>query len=607
MKPPQVEKNNAPRDTGARESFPADFRSRMQKTKKMPEENYILSYYQQICNGSITVGRWVLMIYEYLVRGLESKLFFFDQRKANTAVEWIETHCFHTEGPLAPKPLRLELWQKALVSAIFGIVDENGNRQFREILLVVARKNGKSLLAAAIANYTFRLDGGYGARVYCLAPKLEQADIIYNNLWAMVQLDPEWQKLKELSQQKDTQHRKIHDDSELVRHRQTDLYIAASNSTVKKLAFSVKSSDGFNPSLCICDEVAAWQGDKGLKQYEVMKSGMGARPEGILLSCTTSGYVNDSIYDELIKRSTRFLMGDSKEKRLLPVLYMADDIEKWNDINELHKSNPNLGVSVSVDYMLEEIAVAEGSLSKKAEFITKYCCMKQNSSLAWLPAQIVEKACGESLNLEDFRNTYAVAGIDLSQVRDLTAACVVIEKAGELYVFARFWLPAERIEEATQRDGVPYGIYIQRGILFPSGDNFVDYHDCLDWFRELVGEHQIYPLQIGYDRYSADYLTQEMKQYGFHMDDVFQGENLYGVIQETQGLLEDGRIHIGDNDLLKMHLLNGAIKMSVERGRGKLVKLSPSEHIDGAAALLDAMTVRQKWAAEIGEQLKNEE
>jgi phage terminase large subunit-like protein len=123
---------------------------------------------------------------------------------------------------------------------------------------------------------------------------------------------------------------------------------------------------------------------------------------------------------------------------------------------------------------------------------------------------------------------------------------------------------------------------------------------------DLVEKYQIYPLKVGYDRYSAQYLVQDMSAYGFQMDSVFQGENLYPVIQETQGLLEDGKIHIGDNDLLKAHLLNSAIKMSTERGRGKLVKLSPSLHIDGTAALLDAMTVRQKWFAEIGEQLKNE-
>ena len=569
-------------------------------------DNYIDKYYQQIKNESVITGRWIRLVFEYLVHGLERNLFTFDPKRANNAIKWIEKHCFHTEGPLAPGPFKLTDWQKAIVSAIFGIIDENGNRQFREVLLVVARKNGKSLFASAIARYIWK-EEGFGTRVYTIAPKLEQADIIYSNIWVMTQLDPEWQKKKEESEQKDAHKKKIKDDQTLERHRMTDLYIPATNSTVKKIAFSAKKSDGFNPSLAICDEIAAWEGDKGLKQYEVMKSGMGARPEGLLLSCTTSGYINDSIYDELIKRSTRFLLGDSKEKRLLPFLYMIDNIEKWNDLNELKKSNPNLGTSVSRDYMLEEIAVAEGSLSKKSEFITKYCCLKQNSSTAWLNAQLVEDACGEELHLEDFRNCYCVGGIDLSQTRDLTACTIVIEKGGELYVFCKMFLPAEKIDEATQRDGVPYGLYIQRGLLQPSGDNFVDYHDAFNWFRMLIEKYKIYPLKTGYDRYSADYLTQECKQYGMHMDDVFQGENLYPVIQETEGLLEDRKIHIGDNDLLKIHLLNSAIKMSTERGRGRLVKVNSSYHIDGVAALLDAMTVRQKWHAEIGEQLKNKE
>ena len=571
----------------------------------MPEDNAIYAYYQQISNGTIAVGRWIALVYEYLVNGLFDKRFFFDQKRANDAINWIEGHCFHTEGPLAPSPITLELWQKAMLSAIFGIVDENGRRQFREVLLLVARKNGKSLIASAIGNYMWRVDGGYGAKVFCCAPKLEQADIVYNNIWQMVTLDPEYQALKEELDERDTHNVKIKDNSVLPKHRQSDLSVASTNSTVKKIAFSAKKSDGFNPSLAICDEIAAWEGDKGLKQYEVMKSAMGARPEGLLLSCTTSGYINDSIYDELVKRSTRFLLGDSKEKKLLPFLYMIDDADKWNDINELRKSNPNLGVSVSVDYMLEEIAVAEGSLSKKSEFITKYACLKQNSSMALLSQKTVELAGGPALDLEDFRNSYCVGGIDLSQTRDLTSCCIVVEKSGELYVFSHFFLPTDKIDEATQRDGVPYNIYIQRGLLTPSGDNFVDYNDCFAWFRRLVEEYQIYPLQIGYDRWSAQQLVAAMKQYGFHMDDCWQGENLYPVIQETHGLLEDGKIHIGDNDLLKIHMLNSAVKMSTERGRGRLVKVTPSVHIDGFAALIDAMCVRQKWYSEIGEQLKN--
>lgn len=569
----------------------------------MSGDNWIYTYYQRISNGSENVGRWITLIYEYLVQGLQNKLFYFNSKAANDAIDYMETHAFHTEGDLAPNPLTLEPWQKAYLSAVYGIKDDRDRRQFQEIFLLIGRKNGKTLLASGQGKYDWEL-GGFGQRIYCVAPKLDQADLIYNSLWTMEQLDPAYQERK-AKLEADKKARARTDDPDLPRHRMTDLYIPGTNSMVKKIAFSAKKSDGFNPSLCICDEVAAWEGDKGLKQYEVMKSGMGARANARLLSCTTAGYINDSIFDELFKRSTRFLLGDSKETRLLPFLYMIDDVEKWNDINELKKANPNLGVSVSVDYMLEEIAIAEGSISKKREFLVKYCNIKQNSSLAWLSTQTVAKACGDQLHLEDFRECYCVAGIDLSQTRDLTAAVIVIEKGGELYVFAKFWLPSEKIEEATERDGLPYQIYIERGLLEPSGDNYVDYHDCFNWFRSMIETYHIYPLKVGYDRYSAQYLVQDLTAYGFQCDDVFQGENLYGIIQETEGLLEDGKIHIGDNDLLKVHLLDSAIKMSQERGRGKLVKVQPSRHIDGTAALLDAMTVRQKWAGEIGPQLQN--
>ena len=580
---------------------------------KKTAESWIYQYYQQIKNGSVCVGQWIDRLYTHIVDGIENKQYKLDIKKANDAIEWIENHCYHTEGPLAPGPFKLELWQKAAVSCMFGICDpKTGKRQFREMVLIVARKNGKSLFATALAKYVLFVDGGYGARVYCTAPKLDQADIIYDSLWLMIQLDPEWQEEEEAIKASIQGHnRKQYDDSGHAKKRMKDIFIANTNSSAKKVAFSERKSDGYNPSLVIADEIASWQGDKGLKQYEVWKSAGGSREMGdnppILLSCSTAGYQNDGIYDEIVKRSTRFLLGDSGEKRLLPFLYMIDDVEKWNDINELRKSNPNLGVSVSVDYMLEEIAIAEGSLSKKMEFVTKYCCIKQNSSLAWLPAEIVEKASGEPLKLEDFKSNYCVCGIDLSRTTDLSACTAVIEKDGELYVFAHFFLPGEKIDEATQRDGVPYQIYIQRGLLTPSGQNFIDYQDCFEWFRKLVEEYEILPLMTGYDRYSAQYLIKDMEAYGFRTDDVFQGENLYGVMLETQGLLEDNKIHIGDNDLLKSHLLNSAVKMSVERGRGKLVKVNPSLHIDGVASLLCAMTVRQKWYAELGDRLVNEE
>ena len=572
----------------------------------MAGDNWIDKYYQGIKNGTFKVGRWIELVYEYIVHGIESGLFEFNPRKANTAIDWIEKNCYHTEGPKAQNNLKLEVWQKAFISAIYGLVDKEGHRQFREVILLVGRKQGKTKIASSIAKYTWQIEGGFGAKVFCLAPKFDQADLVYNDIWMMTLMDPEYKKLKESLSERDAHNKKLVDDSGLPRHRQSDLAIIKTNSTVKKIAFSAKTSDGFNPSLCICDEVAAWEGDRGLRQYEVMKSGMGARPEGLLLSCTTSGYINDGIYDELMKRSTRFLLGESKETRLLPILYMIDDIEKWNDINELRKANPNLGVSVTVDYMLEEIAIAEGSLSKKAEFMCKYCNIKQNSSLAWLPATSVQAICGPAIDMAQLRGSYCVAGLDLSQTTDLTCACAVIEKDGRLNVLAHFWMPAEKIDEATERDAVPYWTYVKRGFLSLSGDNFVDYHDCYNWFTSLLSEKELYPLRVGYDRYSAQYLIKDLESSGFICSDVYQGDNLWPVLQELEGLIKDGKIYIGDNDLLKAHLLNAAVKISTERGRGRLVKIHPTARIDGVAALTDALCVRQHDYDEIGYQLKNE-
>lgn len=545
--------------------------------------NPLLDYYQQIQSGSVIVGHYIRLWYEQLIDGLQSKRFYFDLKKATKAIGFIEAFLHHHEGELAPGLIKLELWQKAMIAVIFGIVDKDGYRQFREVATVIGRKNGKTLLAAGIAEYLAYL-GDYGARVVFVAPKLEQASLCYDALYQSIQQEPELNRL--------------------ARKRRTDIYIEQNNATIKPLAFSAKKSDGLNLSLAVCDEIAAWHGDQGLKMYEVLASSTGARKEPLILSISTSGYENGSIYDELVKRGTRVILGGSKETRLAPFFYMIDDLSKWNDISELQKANPNLGVSLSVDYLLEQIAIAEGSLSRRAEFICKFGNIKQNSSQAWLPTEAVEKCCGEHLTPEMFAHSYCVGGIDLSQTVDLTCCMVLIEKNGVINVLSQFFMPSERIDEAAERDGVPYRIYVQKGILKPSGDNFIDYHDCFNWFVEMVEKYEILPLQIGYDRYSAQYLVQDMKSYGFHMDDVYQGENLTPVIREAEGLIKDGRINIGDNELLKMHFLDSALKMNTETSRVKLIKLRQTSHIDGMAAFLDAMTVRQKYNAEIGEQLR---
>ncbi len=546
--------------------------------------NYIYEYYQKIKSGEIIVGKWILLIFEYIIKGLEQGKFLFNAKKANKAIRFIESFCHHCEG--RSDLLILELWQKAIVSVIFGIVEKDGTRVFREVVIIMMRKQGKTLFASAIIAYMAYLDGEYGAKVYCLAPKLEQANIVYDNFYQMIGKESEL--------------------ASLAKKRRSDIYISEFNTSIKPMAFNAKKSDGFNPHLVVCDEIASWQGDAGLKQYEVMKSALGARKQPLILSISTSGYINDGIYDELVKRSTAFLRGNSQERRLLPFLYMIDDVGKWNDINELQKAGPNIGVSVSVDYLIEEIAIAENSYSKKAEFMTKYCNIKQNSSIAWIDYQTVENATKDQYTLDDFRNTYCVGGIDLSQTTDLTACSIIVERHGELYAFTKFFMPRNKILELQEREGVPYEKFISQGLVEISGDNYVNYKDCFKWFCELVEEYQILPLQIGYDRYSAQYLVEDMKQYGFHMDDVFQGENLTPVIKEFDGMLRDGIFHIGNNNLLMAHFLNVAMKQNSETRKIRPVKIEERCHIDGFVSIIDALTVRQKWCNEIGEQLKNE-
>ncbi len=548
-----------------------------------PFANYIQEYAHKIQTGEIVAGKWIKLLYQKITAGLRDGLYTFDAKKADRAIDFIETFCHHCEG--RSDLLKLELWQKAATSIIFGIVDEHGLRIFREVFLVVARKNGKSLWASAIIAYMVYLDGEYGARIYCLAPKLEQAAIVYENFYRMVCQEPEL--------------------AELVKRRRSDIYLEETNTTARPLAFNAKKSDGFNPQLVVCDEIASWPAEQGLKQYEVMRSALGARKQPLILSPSTAGYVNDGPFDELMKRSTAWLLGNSEERRLLPILYIIDDPAKWDDLEELKKANPNMGASVSPDFFLEEIAIARNSLSKRAEFLTKYCNIKQSSTQAWLPYEVVDAVSGEKYSLEDFRCSYCVGGIDLSQTTDLTACCVVIEKAGRLFVFAKFFMPANKIDELQEREGVPYRLYVTQGLIQVSGENFVDYNDCFEWFRMLVEEYEILPLQVGYDRYSAQYLVQQMTQYGFHMDDVFQGENLTPVLHECDGLLRDGTLSLGENNLLKAHFLNVGVKQNVENRKIRPVKIDPRCHIDGFVAVIDALTVRQKWYEQIGERLKN--
>ena len=550
----------------------------------MTTDNYILKYYQAIEDGSENVNKLVKLAYEYVLDGLQDHSFYYNHKKATRPIKFIETFVHHSKGKTGL--LKLELWQKAFLSCVFGIVNGEDLRQFKEIVLSTGRKSGKTLLISGIADYILYCDDDYGKEIYFTATKKEQAEICYSAFYQTILKEPELRRL--------------------IMKRRSDVYVPNTNSSAKMLTSNYTTADGLNSSLNVCDEFAAWKGTQGLNLYSTLTSGTLSRKEPLTIAISTANRVNDGVYDTLYTRSTRLLMGGSEETSFLPFIYQIEDLSKWDDINELKKANPNLGVSIPVKTILEEIQKAEGDPQAKNEFLVKVANVKQNASTAWLSTADIKKTEGNHLELADFRDKYCLVGIDLSQTTDLTSACVVIEDKGKINILSHFWLPAARIEEAIIRDQVPYDKYIAQGIMDTSGENFIDYEDVFNWVMDLRLKYDIYPLFVGYDRYSAQYLVKQLSAI-YQCEDVYQGDNLYPIMLELEGLIKDGRINIGDNNLLKMHLLNSAIKISEERGRGRLVKLNPKLHIDGTAALLCAMTMRNKYYLEYEPQMKNED
>ena len=544
-----------------------------------PEEFPELQQYKQdIGQGKYVIGNWMKLNLQFVEDGLKEKKWFYCPEKAQMAINFIESQVVfvaHRSGHFI-----LENWQKYIIACIYGLVDEDFNRHFSKIVWIVGRKQGKSATCGAIEAYHAFSQKQPGMQLYNLAPKLKQANIIYSQFLAIVDAN---KSMKAKG-----------------RKRRDDYYIKEKNCTVAPLAFNSKKSDGFDPAFTVFDEFAAWEGAKSLDMNNVILSAQGAQAQPVNIFCSTANFVDDGLYDELFPRCTRVLMGESEEDGLLPFLYMIDDLNKWDDPEELKKALPNLGVSFLEKNLLKEIKTAKESNSYRAEFITKYCNIKQNSTQSWLNAEDIRATQGEKLLPERFRGMYCTGGADLSRTTDLTAACLSIDVGGHTYLLCHFWLPAKAIKEAQERDNENYQLMIQLGFLSPSGTRVIDYHDVTQWFVAMRDTYGIMPVVIGYDRYSAEYWVNDMREHGFEMDDVNQGTNLTPILYNFEGKIKSHTVHTGTNGLLQSHFKNSAIqRATAEQGadkRVRLVKYKAEKHIDGMAAVIDAETVKDKWS-----------
>lgn len=530
--------------------------------------NYLKAYLDAIEGGEIVVCKRIRKVYTRLVYEAENPgKYRFDEERANRPIEFIERFCKHSKGEWAGQPVRLELFQKAFISALFGFVDsKTGFRKYREAFFMVARKNGKSTMLAGIALYMLLADGEAGAEVYSVATKKDQAKIIFDEVCHMVSQSPYLRK-----------H---------IKKRKSDLYFSASMSKLQPLGKNSDTLDGLNSSCVILDEAHAVK-DRNL--YEVMKQSQSARTQPLFVTITTAGTVRECIFDDMYSYACKVADGVITDPTFLPIVYELDNKAEWKDPGAWFKPNPGLGRIKKLEDLMAKVERAKQSPKDLSGILCKDFNVRETLYNAWLDFDTINNE--STFSLEDFRGCYAIGGADLSLTTDLTCATVLMlnPETRQRYVWQMYWLPEDNFTQRVAEEKIPYDKWREAGLVRLCRGNTIDYSDVTAWFLELVNEHGITPLWVYYDSWSARYWVEEMEGYGFKMERCIQGAKTLSLPMQNLGAdLQAKKVNYNNNPILKWCLTNTAVQ---EDRNGNIVPKkasSPKQRIDGTASLLDA-------------------
>ena len=506
--------------------------------------------------------------YERLMEDLSNnEVYVFDEAKANKPINFIEKFCKHSKGEWAGKPVILELFQKAFISALYGFVDKTtGFRRYRETMLYLARKNGKSTLAAGLAAYSLIADGEGGAEIYCLASKRDQAKIIFDETYNIIQQSPMLSK-----------H---------VKKRKSDLYFPLTMSKMMPLAKNSNTLDGVNGSTIFIDELHSIQ-DRNL--YEVMKQSQSARQQPLFIMITTAGTVREAIFDDMYSYACKIVDGTFKDDTFLPMLYELDSKEEWKDESCYMKANPALGTIKKIDDLRTKVERAKNNPNELTGLLTKDFNIRSVIKGAWLTFDIINNE--ETFDIEKFRGCYAIGGADLSVTSDLSCATLLmIDKETEKrHIHQMYWLPKDSFEERVQVDKIPYDKWYEQGLLRLCNGNTISYGDITAWFLEMYNDKGIVPAWIYYDSYSAKYWVEEMEMHGFKMVRCIQGAKTLSLPMQMMGAeLEAKKINYNNNPILKWCLTNTGAETDRNGNIVPIKNQAAKMRIDGTSSMLDA-------------------
>ena len=535
-------------------------------------KNYILEYFKEIEKGNIVVSEKVRKVYSNLVKDIKKSRnkWVFDLEKANRPIEFVESFCRQSKGEWMGKPVKLMLFQKAFIQALFGFVHkETGARRFKETFFLVARKNGKSTLLSGILLYMLVADNEGGAECYSVATKKDQAKLTFNEAVYMVNQSP--------------------DLSKYLRKRKSDIYFPITYSKYEALASDSNSLDGLNSHCVVIDELHAIK-DRNL--YEVMKQSMSARRQPMLVMITTAGTIRECIYDDMYEYACNVVEGIVEDDRFLPILYELDSKTEWTDFRCWEKANPGLGVIKKLEDITEKVERAKVNAKDLPGILCKDFNLRDTVAGMWLTFDDVNNT--EEIDYNEIYNTYAVGGADLSSTTDLTCATLLLMKrdSDKKYVLQHYFLPADIIESRENEDKIPYTKWKERGLLTACEGTKVNFSDVTAWFDKMGNMYSITPIWIGYDPWNSKYWIDEMNEKGYSMEEVRQGyKTLSQPMKEMEADLKAKLVVYDNNPILKWCLTNTATKRDENDNIRPIKGQNQRARIDGMVSLLIAYTV----------------
>lgn len=538
--------------------------------------NPVLEYWYKIESGEEIVSYKIHQWYKYLAHLINNPgEYFYSHKRANHILEFAENYCKLSKGAGAGRQVRLELWEKALLAAVFGIIDINGNRMCREALLIVGKKNGKSLISSIVGLYLLVGDGEAGPEVYAVATKKDQAKIIWNESKRMVRKSP-------------TLLRRI---KPLVAELSSELY---NDGIFKPLASDSDTLDGLNVHGALMDEIHQWKNGKAL--YDIMADGTTAREQPLVFVTSTAGTVREDIYDQKYEEAERVINGlfdenGYKDIHLFPFIYELNNRKQWTDPNCWKMANPGLGTIKKVEQLEAKVKKAMENPALVKNLVCKEFNIRETSSEAWLTFEQLNNTA--TFDVKELKPRYGIGGVDLSSTTDLTNATVIFKVPDDktIYVLQMYWLPEDLLEKKVKEDKIPYDLWHEQGLLRLCPGNKIHYKFVTEWFQEIRNEYDIYLFKCGYDSWSATYFVEEMNnEFGKTvMEPVIQGKKTLSSPMKSLGAdLEKKLVNYNNNPILKWCLTNTSVDVDKNNNIQPAKSNLGTRRIDGMAGLLDA-------------------